>query len=265
MFFNDYYPLDIKTDIKEPHNYMKCNKVTQLTEYHRDTSKWDYYLLQNGNTTYFTNKNDIIPQNIYYCVNTLIICTNKQNIGKAITTDKIGTIIYNKQQSDTVINLYKYMKEKYPYFDDENVDTWDKEFKTGENKPSTINGMFPIIDKIVEPLYKSKEYNFIIFNSCNAFIETKYTTNNHIFGILLYLKLYGYIILSAMHIKFQNSLKEKLIQKLDGNTYLKVIQEYPNVAGEPEEGHNLFTVLQKIRELNEDDKESAKKFCNWKS
>ena len=219
--------------------------------------------IKNGKTSRITDKKDINHEDTYYCVNTLIICTNKQNIGKA-TTNKFGTIIYNKQQSDTVINLYKYMKEKYPYFDDENVDTWDKEFKNEENKPSTINGMFPIIDKIVEPLYKSKEYNFIIFNSCTIYIENKYT-NNHIFGILLYLKLYGYIIISAIHINFQNLLKEKLIQKLDGNTYLKVIQEYPNVAGGPEEGHNLFTVLQKIRELNEDDKESAKKFCNWKS
>ena len=46
MFFNDDYPLDIKTDIKEPHNYMKCNQLTNLTEYHKDTSKWDYYILK---------------------------------------------------------------------------------------------------------------------------------------------------------------------------------------------------------------------------
>ena len=246
IYFNDKPP-DIKTDIKEPHNYVKCNKIIQLTEYHKDISKWDYYMLSRDTTTKLDAK-QINANEVYYCVNTLIICTNKDNI-----TDYKANKYWG-----AVSNLYKYMKERFPYFDDKNIDTWDKEFKNNKKKISTVNGYFPIIEKIVDPTYKSKKYTFIIFHGCGPINYEKY----HIFSILLYLKLYGYIVISLSNNIVHIGIIEKLIATYDNNIYFKVIQQ-PYIYNSDTDNAINISVLQKIRELNDNDEERAKTFCKW--
>jgi len=249
-YFNDK-PLDIKTDIKGPHNYIKCNIPTPITDYHKDISKWDYYMLSRDTTTKLDAK-QINVNEVYYCVNTLIICTNKNNL-----TDYKDNTHWIK-----VSKLYKYMKVRFPYFDDKNVDTWDKEFPPEEKKISTVNGKFPIITKIVDPTYKSKKYNFIIFHGCSPI---NYYEKNHIFSILLYLKLYGYIVISLSHdILVHTPIITKLIAKYDNNIYFKVIHNHHTHALNTNDAINI-SVLQKIRELDDNDLPATKEFCKWAS
>lgn len=91
IFFNDDLPATIKTDIKEPHNYMKCSRPSTLTDHHKNTNKWDYYMLINSITTCIVDKKGIKHDEIYYCVNTLVIGANNNDVQS--TSHKINNFL----------------------------------------------------------------------------------------------------------------------------------------------------------------------------
>ena len=62
----------IETDLKTPNNYTKCLIPENIKDYHRNTDKFNYYMLKQGVTTQI-NPSDIKDNTIYYCVNTLIV------------------------------------------------------------------------------------------------------------------------------------------------------------------------------------------------
>jgi len=245
---------DIKIDLKTPNNYTKCLVPDNINAYHRDINKFNYFMLKQGVTAQI-NPSDMKNITIYYCVNTLIVCTNDLNMGW----------VDGKQQSVSVRQTLSYMADRFPYFDKNNMDTWDKlndipELRTKNKlKTSSATGYFPIFENSPNG-YKSKQYNFIIYTACGYLIN--YNNKNAVVSVSLYLKDNGYVIITVSCELVHSELVRDLTAIYDGKRYFKVIDPFKIVKLHNKD--TRFTVLQKINiSLSLTEITAAKQYCNW--
>lgn len=258
LYFAQTPTPNIKTDLKTPNNYTKCLIPENIKDYHRNTDKFNYYMLKQGVTTQI-NPSDIKNNIIHYCINTLIVCTNDLNMGW----------VDEKQQSQSVRQVLSYMEKRFPYFDKNNMDTWDKlvdipELET-ENKLKTFSatGYFPIFENSSKA-YKSKQYNFIIYNACGHLIN--YNNKNAVISISLYLKEYGYVIISWSSFPVHEEAVRDLTTIYNDKQYFRIINRFEEVELDKYKRKTNITVLQKTNIILSDDEiTAAKNYCNWQN
>ena len=173
----------------------------------------------------------------------------------------------NGKQSNSVQRTLLYMANRFPYFDKNNMDTWDKlvdipELRAeNELKTSSATGYFPIFEDSSNG-YKSKQYNFIIYNGCGNLIN--YNNKNAVVSVSLYLKDNGYIIIAVSSKPVHTDLVRDLTAIYDSIQYFKVIDPFKIVVLDSRDTH--FTVLQKINNsLFFTEITAAKNYCNWQN
>ena len=81
-----------------------------------------------------------------------------------------------------------------------------------------------------------------------------FRSSQYINSVLLYLKLYGFIIIIG-------GVRDNTLSMLSDKQYIKIIQTQ-KFEGETYNNKHI-SILQKIKELSNEDKKKAKKFCNW--